>query len=114
MAATELPDLPGPTVDLVFPELTVNPVLPEPTVLPAPKARMELLVGTARPERRVLKARPALRGPKALKVAPESANLRVRVNLKTKLENTTVNPRDRCRRRRACPPVPGLPGKVQF
>ena len=69
---TELPDLPGRTVDLVFPEPTV---IPAPKALMASQAQMELLVGVARPERRVLKARPVLRGLKALKVDPESANV---------------------------------------
>ena len=93
VVVTELPDLPEPTVDLVLPELTVNPVLPElraPLALRAPpelmalpvfkalmasQAQMELLVEPALPEQRVLKARPALRGLKALRVGPETANV---------------------------------------
>ena len=72
MAATELPDLREPTVDLVFPEPTVRPVL---RALMASQALMELLVNVARPERRVPKARLVRRGLKALKVAPETGNV---------------------------------------
>jgi hypothetical protein len=72
VAATELPDLPGPTVDLAFPEPTALPVLRAPM---ASQARMEPLVNAARPERRVPKARPVLRGLKALRVDPQSGNV---------------------------------------
>jgi hypothetical protein len=41
----------------------------------ASQAQMELKVDVARPERRVPKARPVLRGLKALRVDPETANV---------------------------------------
>lgn len=72
VVVTALPDLLGPTVDLVFPEPTVIPVLRDVTANQAP---MELLVETALPERQVLTARPALKGPKVIKVEPETANV---------------------------------------
>jgi hypothetical protein len=80
---TELPELPDPKVNPVLPELKVNPALREVKAqrvlralraLMARQARREPLGDVALPERRVLKARPALRGLKALKVAPETAN----------------------------------------
>jgi hypothetical protein len=72
VAATELPDLREPTVDLVFPEPRVLPVL---RALMASQALMELPVNAARPERRVPKARLVLRGLKALKVDPRTGNV---------------------------------------
>jgi hypothetical protein len=86
VAVTELPDLPEPTVDLVFPEPTALPVL---RALTASQAPMELLVNAARPERRVPTARPVLRGLKALKVDPQTGNVfaqasTLRPNLKSR------------------------------
>jgi hypothetical protein len=99
VVVTELPDLPEPRVSPVLPELKVSPVLPElrePLALRALKARMahpalkarmasqgrmELLVDAALPEQRVLMARPArlaLKGPKALRVDPGTADIFVR------------------------------------
>jgi hypothetical protein len=72
VAATELPDLREPTVDLVFPEPRVLPVL---RALMASQALMELPVNAARPERRVPKARLVLRGLKALKVDRQTGNV---------------------------------------
>src|SRR5436190_110283 len=83
VVVTELPELPEPTVNLVFPERTANPglperkaqrALPEPRVLPAARALMELRADAELPGRRALKVRPALREPKAPKVDPETAN----------------------------------------
>ena len=59
-------NLPGPTVDLVFPESTALRVL---RALMASQAQMEL-VNVARPERWVLKAWPVLRGPKGVQGRP--------------------------------------------
>jgi hypothetical protein len=69
---TELPDLPEPMVDLVFPEPTVTPVL---RALTAKQAQMALLVETALLERQVLTARPALKGPRVIRVELETAKL---------------------------------------
>ena len=62
MVVTALPDLPEPTVIPVLRAATAN------------QAQMELLVEMALPERQVLTARPALKGPKGIKVEPETAN----------------------------------------
>jgi uncharacterized protein YjbJ (UPF0337 family) len=72
VAVTELPDLPEPTVDLVFPEPTALRVL---RALTASQALMELLVNAVRPEQRVPKALLVLRGLKALKVDPRTGNV---------------------------------------
>jgi hypothetical protein len=65
-----LPDLPELTVDPVFPGPTVIRVL---RALMASQARMELLVETVLTERPAPKVRPALKGPKAIRVEPETA-----------------------------------------
>jgi hypothetical protein len=84
VAATELPDLREPTVDLVFPEPRVLPVL---RALMASQALMELPVNAARPERRVPKARPVPRGLKALKVDPRTGKTSVESFQKKRGEN---------------------------
>jgi hypothetical protein len=84
VVVTALPDLPEPTVDLVFPEMEEQLALrapPEPMALRARRAlmasqaRMELLVDVALLERQALKAQPALRGRRAPKVDLETANV---------------------------------------
>jgi hypothetical protein len=61
--------------------VTALPDLAKPTVIPVHRAptanqeQMELPVETALPEQQVLTARLALKGPKAIRVEPETANL---------------------------------------
>ena len=90
MVVTALPDLPEPTVDLVFPEPTVIPVLRDVT---ANQAQTELLVEMALPEQQVLMARPALKRPKAIRVEPETAERFAHIYL----SKTEFALGDRCR-----------------